>query len=208
VSVDPDVIATGQPYAYAGDNPVNEVDPMGLCNSGVADGYYPGACATTAAESIAAGEYIQSHVSGGGWSLTQAVHSEADYLAGVANGVVSTVTFGQVNVSEPYCNALSWAYGTGTGFGFAVTAVAASAGAEALAELGPFNEVGAVGGGSPALDPANADMTVQEYASKFMNGTNARRIPGEFLNMSVKDALETGNTTVRKLLTNLRFQKG
>jgi RHS repeat-associated protein len=30
-SVDPDVAGTGQPYAYAGDDPVNEGDPSGLC---------------------------------------------------------------------------------------------------------------------------------------------------------------------------------
>jgi RHS repeat-associated protein len=29
VSVDPDVVETGQPYAYAGDDPVNEADPTG-----------------------------------------------------------------------------------------------------------------------------------------------------------------------------------
>jgi hypothetical protein len=28
--VDPDVAETGQPYAYAGDDPVNESDPLGL----------------------------------------------------------------------------------------------------------------------------------------------------------------------------------
>ncbi|MGC1239751.1 MAG: RHS repeat-associated core domain-containing protein, partial [Acidimicrobiales bacterium] len=31
VSVDPDVSETGQPYAYAGDDPVDGTDPLGLC---------------------------------------------------------------------------------------------------------------------------------------------------------------------------------
>jgi hypothetical protein len=114
---------TGQAYAYVGDDPVNGADPLGLCNSEVANAYYPGPCATTAAGALKAESYIQSHVSGGGWSLTQAIHSEADYLAGVANGVVSTVTFGQVSIPEPYCGDLGWAYGTGTGFGIATTVV-------------------------------------------------------------------------------------
>jgi hypothetical protein len=126
----------------------------------------------------------------------------------VGNGIVSTATFGFVHVSAPYCGSLSWAYGVGSGFGFAGSAVAGGAAAEALAELGPFSELGAVGGGSPALDPANADMTVQEYASTFLRGKTAQRIPGEFLNMTVKEALETGNTTIRKYLTSGRFQKG
>jgi hypothetical protein len=119
-SSDPDVAETGQPYAYAADDPVDNVDPLGLCNNPSEIGYYPGACATTGAGALKAEAYIQGHAgSSWGWSFTQALHSEANYAAGVANGLVSTVTFGQVNVPEPYCDALSWAYGTGTGFGIA-----------------------------------------------------------------------------------------
>ena len=71
----------------------------------------------------------------------------------------------------------------------------------------PLSESGAVGGGSPALDSANQDLTVQEYLSKFMNGNAGRRMPGEYLDMTVKEALESGNSTVRKLITAGRFQK-
>jgi hypothetical protein len=52
----------------------------------VANGYYPGPCATTAAQAQAAGKYIQSHVSGGGWSLTKALRAEAQYVTVVAAG--------------------------------------------------------------------------------------------------------------------------
>jgi hypothetical protein len=205
ISVDPMLNETDQAYAYAGDDPVDGVDPTGLCT--LPNGtYYPGNCASNGPQAIAAENWTQSQ--GGGWSLTQAVHSELNYLAGVGNGIVSTVTFGQVHVSAPYCGALRWAYGVGSGIGYAGMTVAVAIGVKAIAGNGPYDEVGAVGRGSPALDPANADMTVQEYASTFMNGTNARQIPGEFMDMTVKEALESGNTTVRKLLTNLRFQKG
>jgi len=34
LSVDPDVAATGQPYVYTNDNPVNENDPSGLISAG------------------------------------------------------------------------------------------------------------------------------------------------------------------------------
>jgi hypothetical protein len=121
VSVDPDVALTGHSYAYAGDDPVNEVDPLGLCNNPNQIGYYPGACATTAAESLAAGAYIQSHSGGGGWSLSNATKAVADYGAGVSDFVVSTATLGQVHVSDPYCG-FGWAYGVGYGYGAVGTA--------------------------------------------------------------------------------------
>ena len=34
LSVDPDLAETGQPYAYAGDDPVNLTDPLGLNDCG------------------------------------------------------------------------------------------------------------------------------------------------------------------------------
>jgi hypothetical protein len=126
------VVETNQAYAYAGDDPINSVDPLGLCNTPGVIGFYPGDCATNGPEAIAAGKYIESHAGSGGWSLTQALHSEANYWAGVGNGVVSTATFGQVHVSAPYCGALSWAYGVGTGFGTAASIVGSTAAATAF----------------------------------------------------------------------------
>jgi uncharacterized protein RhaS with RHS repeats len=37
INVDPDVAGTGQPYAYAGDDPANAIDPDGLCWSTPSD---------------------------------------------------------------------------------------------------------------------------------------------------------------------------
>jgi hypothetical protein len=74
VSVDPMVNETNQPYAYAGDDPVNGVDPAGLCNTPGVIGYYPGPCATTGQQAIAAEQYIQSNAafsSGDGFSITK-----------------------------------------------------------------------------------------------------------------------------------------
>lgn len=62
--------------------------------------------------------------------------------------------------------------------------------------------------GSPALDPANQGMTVQLYISTFLKGSVSRRIPGEFLTMTVRDALESVNATVRELLTSKGYLKG
>lgn len=41
-----------------------------------------------------------------------------------------------------------------------------------------------------------------------MKASAARPLPGELMHLTVKEALASGNTTVRKLLTGLRFQKG
>jgi RHS repeat-associated protein len=60
LSVDPLVDETRQPYAYTGDDPVNAVDPLGLCTIKGEGQLYPGACATTGAEAIAAEQEIQA----------------------------------------------------------------------------------------------------------------------------------------------------
>ncbi len=43
MSVDPDVMETGQPYAFTGDDPLNGSDPLGLCNP-VNNHVYKGPC--------------------------------------------------------------------------------------------------------------------------------------------------------------------
>jgi hypothetical protein len=120
--VDPDVGITGQPYSYVGDDPIDSTDPLGLCNNPNEIGYYPGACATTAAGALTAEPYIQSHAGGGGWSLSNATKALADYGAGIGNFVTSTATLGQVHVSDPYCG-FGWAYGVGYGYGAVGTAL-------------------------------------------------------------------------------------
>ncbi len=50
MSVDPDVAETGQPYAYAGDNPVNASDPSGLHKCNAADPLTWGGCALNAVD--------------------------------------------------------------------------------------------------------------------------------------------------------------
>jgi hypothetical protein len=40
ISVDPDVAETGQPYAFTGDDPLNETDPLGLSGDAKADEAY------------------------------------------------------------------------------------------------------------------------------------------------------------------------
>jgi hypothetical protein len=49
LSVDPDVAATGQPYAFVGDDPVNGTDPLGLYQSAGGNG---GGCNTSSGGTI------------------------------------------------------------------------------------------------------------------------------------------------------------
>ncbi|MCS3530749.1 hypothetical protein [Chryseobacterium sp. JUb7] len=53
----------------------------------------------------------------------------------------------------------------------------------------------------------NADKTVQEFISTHRQGSIKSVFPAEHLNSTVKEALQSGNTTVRKLLTDSRFLK-
>ncbi|HUC03956.1 MAG TPA: RHS repeat-associated core domain-containing protein, partial [Acidimicrobiales bacterium] len=153
LSVDSLVDETGQPYAYTGDDPVNGVDPLGLCTVKGEGQLYPGACATTGAEAIAAEQEIQAQAGGGGFSITNGLKALANYGAGIGNGIVSTATFGQVHISAPYCNSLSWAYGVGSGFGYAIAAVGGGAAASAAAGS---TTVGDLAYGSQSLGPDSA----------------------------------------------------
>jgi hypothetical protein len=69
LSVDPEVAETGQPYAYTGDDPVNGVDPLGLCSTSGGTFLVPGACHFTSKSWVAQVE--------GGFQLqsTQAMES-------------------------------------------------------------------------------------------------------------------------------------
>ena len=89
VNVDPQVTETEQPYSYVGDDPVNEIDPFGLCNSGVPNAYYPGLCAKTGAQALKAEAYIQNHVSGGGFSFSAGFGSVAHVADNTATEVTS-----------------------------------------------------------------------------------------------------------------------
>lgn len=51
------------------------------------------------------------------------------------------------------------------------------------------------------------DDKVSTFISQFRSPGIKGKIPGEFMNMSVEEALQSGNTTVRKLLIDSRFIK-
>ena len=147
----PLVDETGQPYAYTDDNPVNAIDPDGLdC------GIFSVVCG--AYDATAGGVETAADDTGHFFSDPSRWRDEANYWSGVANGVVSTVTLGQVHVSAPYCDALPWAYGVGSGFGFAASAVAGGAGIDALrtALTGGTLSVDALLSSGAELDPADA----------------------------------------------------
>lgn len=51
------------------------------------------------------------------------------------------------------------------------------------------------------------DDTVESFISAYRKPSVRGKLPGEFLNLTVEEALKSGNTTVRKLLTDGRFVK-
>ena len=58
---------------------------------------------------------------------------------------------------------------------------------------------------NPAV--ANMGMDVQSFVSAFREAKVLRMLPGDVLNMTVEQALKSGNSTVRKLLTDGRWAK-
>lgn len=53
----------------------------------------------------------------------------------------------------------------------------------------------------------NLDMNVDKFISTFRQGSIRGVFPSQFLQMSVREAIASGDSTVRKLLTNGRFAK-
>jgi hypothetical protein len=93
LSVDPDVAQTGQPYAYTGDDPVNGADPLGLWGwNPISDAEQAVGDVNRDADDV--GHFLKDP---NRW------RAEADYLASVGNGIVSTVTLGHVHIAAPYC---------------------------------------------------------------------------------------------------------
>ena len=133
---------TGQPYAYTGDDPVNAVDPLGLCSDSGGTFLVPGACDWTSKSWVSQTESTLQGQKGGGFSITNGLKAVADYGAAIGNVVTSTVTLGHVKISPPYCG-FAWASDVGTGFGFV-----------ALAAL--------TGGAGGAADVAGGAETVEE----------------------------------------------
>jgi RHS repeat-associated protein len=90
-SVDAALAETDQPYVYAGDDPVNQDDPSGLgplCFLSVCLGFHP----------------------------LQGLKGAANFLAGGANFVTTTLTLGQVSVPAPFCGfGLGFSYDVGYG---------------------------------------------------------------------------------------------
>ncbi len=53
----------------------------------------------------------------------------------------------------------------------------------------------------------NRRLTVSEYISRFLKASVRSRIGGEYLEVTIQEALISGNTTVIKLLKDTRFEK-
>jgi len=53
----------------------------------------------------------------------------------------------------------------------------------------------------------NLDKTCEQFISAFRRAGIRGEFPGEYLKMSVREAIASGDTTVRKLLTDSRFAK-
>jgi RHS repeat-associated protein len=57
------------------------------------------------------------------------------------------------------------------------------------------------------LTEEQLDMTLDDFIGRFLEGRVRREIPGEFLQKTVREALQSGISKVRKFVTNLDYRK-
>ncbi len=151
LSVDPLVDETGQPYAYTGDNPVNESDPSGL--------YAPNACGQAGAQSAACGvvEQTQRQVAASEEANKVSGNAQIIDIAGAVGNFIAT----HKTDIEVGAGIVLGVAAAATGVGAVVEAGIAigAEGASATAALSASAELGGVslvtGAGATAIDASN-----------------------------------------------------
>lgn len=101
ISVDPLVSMTGEPFSYAGDDPVNESDPSGMSGDALADEQYD-------VQHSCKGQYAHAQGCGQQW-----YQPACSLLSGIAQGVAhvdSEAYNGAFNTYERLFGALEAAY--------------------------------------------------------------------------------------------------
>ena len=145
---DPAFASTDTAYVYAGGDPVNGGDPTGLHN---VCGFFSSFCASVV-------HTTSSVLNTEGNAAVDVGEGAGDFGAGIANGVVSTVTFGHVHISMPFCGVPGWVYGAGSFVGEAGTFVAVAALTDGLGDT-------VLEGGSSLLTSLGSRLTLDEAGS-------------------------------------------
>lgn len=197
LSVDPLVDVTGTPYAFTGGDPVNGSDPSGLGILGaILDSLNP-ISQNNVFYRFGYHHPVAGRVVAGGAALGVAAVGGAACLAGGCEAVGgAAATSGAANESEDSGFFAQIWENCQTFFGDETGSIGSSDSAFARAIKININ--------NPVV--ANRNLTVQEFISQFRAAIVNRRIPGEFLDQTVEEALLSGNSTVRKLLTSLDSQ--
>ncbi|MCU1363317.1 MAG: hypothetical protein JWM55_1145, partial [Acidimicrobiaceae bacterium] len=153
------------------DDPVDGTDPLGL---GLGWGTITGAWNDTGGKAVSAVNMAATDT-GHFLSDPNRWRNEANYLAGVGNGIVSTVTFGQVHISEPYCGELGWIYGLGTGIGIVGTVVGGGVAVNAIRGATAADE-----GGSLAEGWRGTNMSDEESFNYHYGAHGAGEAPEQY----------------------------
>lgn len=139
LTVDPAYASTGSRYGYVGGDPLDGVDPSGLgpCIGDVCLGFHP----------------------------VQGLKGAANFFAGAADSVVSTVTFGNENVSAPF-----------SGYGLGASSFLGEIGGQDAMFLSGVAEVRAVFQADRALYAARAASLAAGAASRVEEGDDIFQI--------------------------------
>jgi len=152
---------TGQPYAYTGDNPVNEADPMGLCTDPQGNYLVPGPCDWTSQSWVFQTE-----------AAIQAQSAAPGYWAQVGHNFED---FADSFVGDPEAYPCSAVAGTLSGLSDALFDTVGAA--DGIA--GTDNSSSSVAGDEDANDPASEDSPASSgegIHSTLQGGEGARDI--------------------------------
>jgi RHS repeat-associated protein len=184
-------------YAFAGDDPINGHDPSGTCDDG------DWTCAlvkavvqvTSGILGSAAG-FVGGSVEGLGCGPGALACSPAlAFVQGAALGTASTIAAGQA--VDSYYDRINMMGRSGRGNREEDPALTAWARDKNLQANSPTTRT--------LFE--NRFTRVTDFISKFRRASIRERFPSEFDDETIEDALSSGNSTVRKLLTDGRFTR-
>jgi RHS repeat-associated protein len=199
LTIDPAAILTYDRYGYCGDNPLNLADPAGLWdwnwkwfpwsdqNPWYQRAYEGGTCWVDGLNPV--------YVACVGWDNWWQYAQKGCTSESIESGMIGILA--SLSIVMPFVPA-----GEAALVGRTATAgrLGWISGEQGFAGLGAGRNIA-------EILAQNRNMTVADFVGKYLRGSVKEVLPREFLDMTVQEALDSGNTTIIKLLKRSKYWK-